>query len=115
MLQEERNRFSKELLEQWRERMIRWESSDQTLESFCRAEGISKSTFYRKRVQLQEKKSQAKEQAPAKKSTSFIDLGLLKSGEEGSLSSTVQEIPSGHDYEVRLELGNGVVFTLRRS
>jgi transposase-like protein len=91
----------------WREIVQRQEQSGLTVQDFCEREGLKAASLYGWRVRLRQgpaaKRSsrQLSTKAPAKKpSDQFIDLGAID-------SSRVR-------FEVRLDLGGGVLLHLVR-
>jgi putative transposase len=93
----------------WRELVDRQEQSGLTVAQFCEREGIKSASLYGWRSHLREgsKGGAATEMAPKKArpreaaSSGFIDLGAL-----GSTRSR---------FEIRLELGHGVLLHLVRN
>lgn len=88
----------------WRELFARQAASGVTVAEFCRAEGINAGVFRRWRVSLSDEakavKGRVKAKPEPKGAVPFIDLGGLGS--------------CGSRFEVRLELGGGVVLSLAR-
>src|ERR1700690_3767757 len=88
----------------WRKILDRFEESELTALAFCAREGIGTKSLRRWQVRLEGDSAQA-EVAKATRLTrrpdGFIDLGDLRSG--------------GSRYEVRLELGAGIVLCIARS
>ena len=99
----------------WRALIERQRGSGASIESFCRAEGVSRSTFERWRGILlssdemsRPSSSVAKDNdrpAPLQRSEGapFIDVGMI--GSAGH---------AGEAVEIRLDLGGGIVLTIRR-
>jgi transposase-like protein len=89
----------------WLELFSRQASSGLTVAQFCDREGINAGLFRRWRLALKEPKPRAegvsKVKAASALAAPFIDLGGLRSG--------------GSRFEVRLELGGGMVLSLTRS
>jgi transposase-like protein len=91
---------------QWREIVERQERSGLTVRQFCEAEGLNASSLYgwRSRLRGGRHDSAPAEALPkkrrAQKSEGFIDLGPLGTGSR---------------FEVRLDLGGGVLLHLVRS
>ena len=86
----------------WRELFARQAASGLTAAEFCRLEGINKNVFHRWRALLDSGTRDAATAVPAPEpATSFIDLGAL-----GAPASR---------WEVRLELGHGMVLSVARS
>jgi hypothetical protein len=100
----------------WRERLLRYAASSQTVAAFCRSESISIASFY-----LWRKRSLASpDDAGDAKSVSavpprFIDLGPVTklNGASGPKPGTVASSPA--ILTIELDLGNGVVLRLLRS
>lgn len=91
----------------WREVLQRFGSAGMTVEDFCRAEGLCRSSFTRWRRRLRTPAEAArpvveaaKQEAPA----AFVDLGLLGSAHAAPLPAL----------DLRIELGGGVVLHLVR-
>jgi hypothetical protein len=88
----------------WRELFSRQGASGLTVTEFCRREGINVGLFRRWRSALdlsgEDSKTRDDSASGAKSITPFIDLGTLSS--------------RGSRFEVRLELGDGVVLNLVR-
>lgn len=93
--------------EAWRMLLGRFGASGLTVSAFCAREGVSAASFYRWRSQLgpESEVAQRLPSAPVVKrgaaKTAFVDLGAL--GRSGALSSR---------FELRLELGGGLVLSL---
>lgn len=90
---------------EWRERMIRFAASGQTVKQFCQAESISEWSFYRWRKQLN---------APADMahSAAFIEVGPMPV--PPAARPKVQAGPAA-GVEVRLDLGHGLVLHIVRA
>lgn len=88
----------------WRELFSRQATSGETVAEFCRGEGINAGLFRRWRAVLTRSRRGGarprKGKAVSQVAAPFIDLGGLGSG--------------GSRFEVRLELGAGVVLSLAR-
>lgn len=87
----------------WRELFSRQAVSGMTVVEFCRREGINKNVFHRWRVALLGTGARGVVSGVVARSepSSFIDLGALSA-------------PSAH-WEVRLDLGQGMVLSVARS
>jgi hypothetical protein len=85
----------------WRELFSRQAAGGITSAEFCRAEGINPGVFRRWRTALLGAGATASPAPAREEPASFIDLGALA--------------PSPSRWEVRLELGNGVVLSVARS
>jgi transposase-like protein len=86
----------------WRELLARYGASGMSVLEFCRAEGIHPTVFrrWRSRLKSNGKSGKTKSQATAKSATPFIDIGAVAMDRSR--------------YEVRLELGAGVVLSIAR-
>ncbi len=86
----------------WRRMLARFEASGLTAVAFCEREGISSKSFYRWRLRLGDVDQSLVASAAGAKNTArgFIDLGALR--------------PSDSRFEVRLELGAGVILSIAR-
>jgi len=87
----------------WRKILGRFEDSGLTAEAFCANERISTRSLRRWQLRLGADSAEAlpvKAARPASKAAGFIDLGDLRSG--------------GSRFEVRLELGGGVILSIAR-
>jgi len=92
----------------WREIVGRQAESRLTVHDFCEREGIKSASLYGWRSRLQEgtrdrsvSRRTSRTRRPERPSGEFIDLGALGSG--------------GSRFEVRLDLGGGVLLHLVRS
>ena len=89
--------------EGWREVLDRFAQSGLTARAFCEREGISTASFYRWRSMLKGSQQKLRSQKPsmvADSAAGFVDLGALST--------------SGSRFEVRLDLGGGVLLHLVR-
>jgi transposase-like protein len=87
----------------WRELFSRQSSSGVSVPEFCRREGINASLFRRWRSSLEDSGKVIRVPAraePAEAPAPFIDLGGIGSG--------------GPRFEVRLDLGAGIVLSIAR-
>ncbi len=86
----------------WRELVSRQARGGQTVQAFCEREGISTASFYGWRSRLKQAGDirTVRQKAPA---PGFIDLGEL-----GKPDGT------GARFQVRLELGSGMVLSIGR-
>ncbi|MGH8228864.1 MAG: IS66 family insertion sequence element accessory protein TnpA [Steroidobacteraceae bacterium] len=93
----------------WRERVEQQAASGLAVGEFCRREGLSVWSFYHWRLRLRAENEGAKPAAkrtalvrrdPMERTGGFIDLGALSSASSG--------------WEVRLDLGGGIVLHLAR-
>ena len=92
----------------WREIVARQTASDLTVQGFCEREGIKPASLYGWRSRLRQgaqkrgvSRSPSKTERAEKSPGEFIDLGSLGSGRS--------------HFEVRLDLGGGVLLHLVRS
>lgn len=85
--------------QQWSELLNRFEASGLGVAAFCREEAIAESSFHRWRGLLGRNEA-ARPSRPA----TFVDLGPLRCEEPDAVSR----------WELRLDLGRGVVLTLVR-
>ncbi len=93
----------------WHELLQRFDGAGMTVESFCRAEGVCRSSFNRWRARLRTADGNAvpvAKQAPARQEAppAFVDLGLLGGAGAAKLPAL----------DLRIELGGGVVLHLVR-
>lgn len=86
----------------WLKVFARQSSSGLSVPEFCRREGINASLFRRWRSTLKDSQIERGETSPpaVEVSAPFIDLGDLRSG--------------GPRFEVRLDLGGGMVLSIAR-
>ena len=97
----------------WGARMARFASSGQTVEAFCRGEGISAYSFYRWRKLLGVGNRRARPQA--KRSTSFIDLGSMPAPQASGVRPTEGALDAAAaGIEIRIDLGGGMALTIAR-
>ena len=87
--------------DEWREVLVRQESSGLSVASFCAHESISVSSFQRWRALVASASAAADVRTPARQEA-FVDLGMLGSS-------------GGSRLELKLDLGGGVVLHLVRS
>jgi hypothetical protein len=95
----------------WREVLERFAQSELTVRAFCQREGISPASFYRRRSLLKgsQQKPSPKAARVANPAAGFVDLGALSPGGARPASGIAQ-----HRFEVRLDLGGGVLLHLVR-
>jgi hypothetical protein len=96
----------------WRGILARFAQSELTVRAFCQREGISPASFYRWRSVL--KGSQHNPLTPkpsrvANPAAGFVELGALSRSGARPASGIAQ-----HRFEVRLDLGGGVLLHLVR-
>lgn len=89
----------------WRRLHFQHSSSGLSVSDFCQREGINASLFRRWRSRLMDSRREVRSSVPVKRAVEeavpFIDLGDLRSG--------------GPRFEVRLELGEGIILSIARS
>jgi len=91
--------------QEWGELLRQQRASGLPVPAFCRREGISAWTFYGWRSRLRAgrpRRAESRPPAPAAEVTPFIDLGALST-------------PAAQRWEVRVDLGGGIVSHLVRS
>ena len=97
--------------ELWRERVVRQRRSGLSVQEFCDREGVSAWSLYRWKRRVRTGNDPAKRVSkpagfvrgePVPSPEAFIDLGALRSEREGP------------GWEIRLELGGGVILQLAR-
>ena len=89
--------------QRWGELVKQQRASGLSVPAFCRREGINAWTLYGWRSRLRSRQPRRPEgrPAPAKEGSSFIDLGALSA-------------PATERWEIRLDLGGGIVLHLVR-
>ena len=105
----------------WRERFVRYASSKQTVEAFCRSEAVSVASFHGWRTRLRNGRGNvlpapAPRTVPLPAASPFIDLGSVSTG---SIRTTAARRAPAPDYaattiNLRLELGDGVILHIVR-
>lgn len=87
----------------WEELVKQQRASGLSVPAFCRREGINAWTLYGWRSRLRSGQPRRPEgrPAPAKEASSFIDLGALRA-------------PPAERWEIRLDLGGGIILHLVR-
>ncbi len=102
----------------WRDRLTRYASSDQSVEAFCKSEGVSTASFYGWRSKLRAMDARSTEGAKAPPVPSpFIDLGPINAAPTSSPTEALHRRADGErraSMEVRIELGDGVLLTITR-
>lgn len=103
----------------WRERLIRYTSSGQSVDAFCRSESVSSASFYawRSRLRAQDVAGLGDGKGTPDPS-SFIDLGLISPAVAASASAQKRgnavDAVTRTGIEVRIDLGDGVMLTIVR-
>lgn len=92
----------------WRELLSRFDAGSDTVEAFCRREGVTKSSFQRWRSRTAAAAPVARA-ARQSRHAGFVDLGMLSlpSGKSGSSGSAGR-------LELTLDLGGGVTLRVAR-
>jgi len=87
----------------WGEIVKQQKASGLSVQAFCRREGISAWTLYgwRSRLRAGRPRQTESQAGPAREAASFIDLGALRA-------------PGAQRWEIRLDLGDGIVLHLVR-
>ncbi|MES2356152.1 MAG: hypothetical protein V4568_17460 [Pseudomonadota bacterium] len=119
MLKKELAIAQAKLVDEWRDRLARQQSSGQSIAGFCRKEGITEGQFYGWRSRLGKKKAKASPILPiAKEASPFIDIGSVNTaGIDQSTSPTIshhRNTDSHQSLEVRIDLGFGMVLRILR-
>lgn len=101
----------------WRDRLMRYASSGQSVEAFCQSESVSTASFYGWRSKLRAREVAAttdKKMLPV--SSPFIDLGSISAPVSASTPAPGEAAHSERrcGFEVRIDLGDGVRLTLMR-
>ena len=87
----------------WAAVVERWRSSGLSVEAFCRRDGVNRAGFYRWRALLAASAPERLASALKSQAPDFVDLGVLG-----------QSAAQGGRFELRLDLGAGLVLTLVR-
>ena len=94
----------------WRELLSRFDAGSDTVEAFCKREGVATSSFHRWRSRT-DAVAQADRDARQPRQAGFVDLGML-SPPSGSSWST--GTGSAGRLELTLDLGCGVTLRVAR-
>ena len=100
---------------QWRDRLARHASSGQSIEAFCRAEGVAPWSFYHWRKQLAPAPAAAKTAQPPSIGAPFIELGAMPMEQTVKTVSASTSASESSSLSVRIELGGGIVLHLTRT
>lgn len=84
----------------WRELLAQHARSGASVEEFCRTEGLNLAVFRRWRGRLTGQGQKVKARSVAKVAAPFIDIGAMGAGRPR--------------FEVRLELGGGMILSIGR-
>jgi transposase-like protein len=98
----EPNRRRRLSADDWRAALERFEESGLSVREFCESEGLGAASFYRWRTRLSSRapRTSAVNAARTSAASGFVELGTLPA--------------QGTRFEVRLELGGGVLLHLVR-
>ena len=105
----------------WRDEQQRQEKSGLSVTAFCRREDVAESTFYQRATRLGSGKRAARgagTKSVAKERGRFIDAGPMVIAAPGERAMCPQREATGEpaaSVEVRLELGGGLVWYVRRT
>lgn len=77
------------VVEQWRERLLRWRSSGQSVREFCRREGVSQPSFYQWRQKLTGTRPAS---APAPRNR-FVPVQVVDEAPGADMSGTWPGLP----------------------
>lgn len=112
--------------QQWQQLFVRFGASTQTVQEFCAREGLSVSTFYRRRclavapyasalARVASQGVQQSRQSPT--GNGFIDLGCLSSDAPTPHAPPASPAPkiSTSTLSVRIDLGGGLVLQIERT
>ena len=99
----------------WQERLESFDASDMEVDVFCLKEGISRSTFYRWKKQLEEgvpkemvAEKEARDQAKSAEGAAFVPISLKASPVE-------IELPNGGVVRLPLSVGQAVLVEVIRA
>ena len=99
--------------QRWLEEQRGFESSGLSILDFCRQYHINQSTFYKRRERLTEL-GIIQSRGSKARSAKFIDAGSILANEPSNIRAIESSSLSTPSFEVRLELGAGVVLTVSR-
>ena len=98
----------------WRDRMARQAGSGQSVEVFCKNEGVSAWSFYRWRKLLGVSMKPSKA-VVRKLPVPFVDLGSMPAPQVPTeLSGKRMPVERAGGVEIRIDLGGGVMLTVVR-
>jgi len=101
---------------EWRDRLTRYSMSGQTVEAFCQSESVSRGSLYHWQARLRKRgfvisKPRVRRQTAA----AFIDVGAIaKTNLVAHPATPVIDIEKEGRFDIKLELGGGVVLHLMR-
>jgi hypothetical protein len=101
---------------EWRARLTRYSTSGQTAEAFCQSESVSTGSLYHWQARLRKRgfvisKPRVRRQTAA----AFIDVGTIpKTNLVAHPITPVIDIEKEGGFDIKLELGGGVVLHLVR-
>ena len=98
--------------QRWLEEQRGFESSGLTILDFCRQHHVNQSTFYKRRERLTEL-GIIQSRGSKAKSAEFIDAGSISANGLSTLN-LVESSLATPSFEVRLELGTGIILTVSR-
>jgi hypothetical protein len=101
---------------EWRNRLTRYSTSGRTVRAFCQSESVSTGTFYYWQARLR-KRGFVVSAPPVRRRTpaTFIDAGAMgKVGIVGHQAATGVNVEPEGGFDIRLELGGGIVLHLAR-
>ena len=101
----------------WRELLSRFDAGRDTVEAFCKREGVAKSSFHRWQSLMAAGApvARAARRGPQPRQAGFVDLGMLSlpSATSGGTGSTGSTGRAGR-LELTLDLGGGVTLRVAR-
>ena len=99
----------------WAQLVSGQRASGLTVPNYCDREGVSVASFYRWRTLIGDVPSRSaskRSRSIESRGDSFVDLGMM--GEVAVAANGPAPTESGARLEVRLDLGDGIVLTVRR-
>ncbi len=93
----------------WRELLTRFNAGSDTIDAFCKREGIANSSFHRWRSRMEDSTTQrsataVNQRMPKPMQTGFVDLGALR----------LPSAATSGRLEITLDLGGGVTLRVAR-